>query len=31
MGRLLALVALFSAEFCYAAEIAIDTGHTLAK
>ena len=31
MGRLLALVALFSTGFSYAAEIAIDTGHTLAK
>src|SRR5471030_315993 len=31
MGRLLALVALFGTGFSYAAEIAIDTGHTLAK
>jgi N-acetylmuramoyl-L-alanine amidase len=31
MGRLLALVALLSTGFSYAAEIAIDTGHTLAK
>jgi N-acetylmuramoyl-L-alanine amidase len=31
MGRLLSLVALFSTGFSYAAEIAIDTGHTLAK
>ena len=31
MGRLLALVALLSTGSSYAAEIAIDTGHTLAK
>jgi len=31
MGRILALVALFSVEFSYAAPIAIDIGHTLAK